>query len=312
MQKDIICVMEIFSLLLTNCIPLILLIAAGYFAGKKFSVDTKTMADIAIFILSPVVIFGAVARLPLQSEYFVLPVALFVLAATVTLTVNAIAGRFLKDNLSNLIGMSSATANTGYFGLPIVLALFGPEDAGLYMLIIFALTLNESTFAYFVGARGHHGLRDSLIKVAKLPTLYALLAGLLINVSGVPLPAIFNTYWDKFAGAWTIIGMMLLGVALSRQQLRINWVLLSSLTFTKFVLWPSLMLGFIALDRLYLHLYEPKVYKMLLIIGCVPIAANVVAFATQLNVKPGEAATVVLATTMIAVFYIPIILYFFG
>lgn len=304
--------MDIFSLLLINSIPLILLIAAGYFAGKKFSVDTKTMADIAIFILSPVVIFGAIARLPLQSEYFILPVVLYILAATVTLTVSAIAHRFLKDNMSNLIGMSSATANTGYFGLPIVLALFSPADAGLYMLIIFALTLNESTFAYFVGARGHHTIKDSLIKVAKLPTLYALLLGLAVNLSGITLPPIFNTYWDKFAGAWTIIGMMLLGVALSRQALKINWVLLSSLSATKFILWPALMLGLTALDRLYFHFYDDKVYKMLLIIGCVPIAANVVAFATQLNVKPGEAATVVLATTLTAVFYIPIMLYFFG
>lgn len=304
--------MDIFILLLTNCFPLLLLIAAGYFAGKKFSVDTKTMADIAIFILSPVVIFGAIARLELQPEYFLLPLVLLILAASVTLGVAALAGKVLKDNLANLIGMSSATANTGYFGLPIILALFGSENAGLYLLMTFALTLNESSFAYYVGARGQHSVRDSLIKVAKLPTLYALLLGLAFNLSGLPMPDVFKTYWDKFAGAWTIIGMMLLGVALSRNTLRLNWVLLSSLGFIKFIVWPALMLALAALDRTLLHLYDPMIHKMMLVIGCVPIAANVVAFATQLDVKPGEAATVVLATTLVAVLYIPFMLFLFG
>ncbi len=304
--------MDIFTLLLTNCIPLLLLIAAGYFAGKRFSIDTKTMADIVIFIISPVVMFGAVARLQLQSEYFILPLVVFIFAAVVTLGTSAIAHKFTKDNLSNLIGMSSATANTGYFGLPIVLALFNPEDAGLYLLITFALTVNESSFSYYVGARGRHTIRESFIKVLKLPVLYALLLGLAVNLSGLTLPPLFNTYWDKFAGSWTIIGMMLLGVALSKYRLTINWTLLTSLSFTKFIVWPGFMLLLAFADRNYFHLYDDRIYRMLLIAGCVPVAANVVAFATQLDVKPGEAAVVVLITTLMAVFYLPLMLYFFS
>lgn len=304
--------MEIFTLLLTNCVPLLLLIALGYFAGKKFAVDTKTLADVVIFIISPVVMFGAVARLPLQADYFLLPLLILAFAAIMTLGVSAIAHRFTKDNLSNLIGMGSATANTGYFGLPIVLALFDAENAGLYLLMTFALTINESSFAYYVGARGHHTIKESVIKVLRLPTLYALLLGLAVNIGGVTMPEIFNTYWTKFAGSWTIIGMMLLGVALSKHKLSINWTLLTSLSFTKFVVWPAFMLFLAFLDRQYFHLYDARIYKMLLIIGCVPIAANVVAFATPLNVKPGEAAVVVLITTLMAVFYLPLMLYLFG
>jgi hypothetical protein len=214
--------------------------------------------------------------------------------------------------MSNLIGMSSATANTGYFGLPIILALFDADRAGLYLLMTFALTINESSFAYYVGARGRHTIRESAVKVLRLPTLYALLLGLAVNLGGVTMPEIFNTYWTKFAGSWTIIGMMLLGVALSRHSLRLNWTLTASLGVTKFIIWPAFMLGLAWVDRTWMHLYTDDVHKMLLVIGCVPVAANVVAFATQLDVKPGEAAVVVLLSTLFAVFYLPLMLYLFS
>lgn len=304
--------MNIFSILITQCVPLLLLMGLGYFAGKRFNADGKTLADIVIFLISPVVMFGAVARLPLEPKYFVLPAILLVLAATVTFATAAILKPWNKDRIANLIGMSSATANTGYFGLPIILAMFDQERAGLYLLITFALTINESVFAYYVGARGHHTMHESLFKVLKLPTLYALILGLAFNASGLPMPDIFNTYWQKFAGAWTIIGMMLIGVALSKYELRLNWLLLGSLTFTKFVLWPAIILGLIAIDRNATHLFDDTVYTMLLVISSVPVAANVVAFATQLNIRPGEAALSVLISTLISVLYLPFILWTFS
>jgi len=39
--------------------------------------------------------------------------------------------------------------------------------------------------------------------------------------------------------------------------------------------------------------------------GIVPLAGNTVTFATQLKLRPGEAATVVLESTVFAVVYIP-------
>lgn len=305
--------MDLYTLLISNTFPLILLIALGYIAGRFLDVSTKTMADIAINIITPVVVFGAVARLDFKIDYLLLPLCLLVVAASITMGVYKLTSRFMKgDTLGSLIGMAAGTANTGYFGLPIVLALLGPEKAGLYLIMTFAMTLNESTFAYYVGARGRSSIKDSLIKVIKLPMLYALLAGLAVNLTGLQTPDIFNVYWEKFAGAWTIIGMMIIGVALSKAKLQINWKLLFSVSVIRFLLWPAVILLMIAIDKSYLHLYGKDVYTMLLIIASVPLAGNLTAFATQLNVNPGEASVVTLATSIFSIFYIPLVLTVFG
>jgi len=305
--------MNLYTVLITNTFPLILLIGLGYIAGRFFKVSTKTMADIAIYIITPVVVFGAVARLDFRIDYLLLPAALFVVAAAITLTAYMLTSRFMKgDRRGNLISMAAGTANTGYFGLPIILALLGPDQAGLYLIMMFAMTLNESTFAYYAGARGEYSIRDSLMKVAHLPMLYAMLAGLAVNALGITLPDIFNVYWEKFAGAWTIIGMMIIGVALASNKWQLHWPLLAGVSAIRFIVWPAIMLALIALDRHVLHLFGPDVYTMLLVIGSVPLAGNLTAFATQLNVNPGEAAVATLLTSIFAIVYIPLVLTAFG
>lgn len=46
--------------------------------------------------------------------------------------------------------------------------------------------------------------------------------------------------------------------------------------------------------------------------GIVPLAGNTVTFATQLKLRPGEAATVVLESTVFAVVYIPFMFWLLG
>jgi len=209
--------------------------------------------------------------------------------------------------------MAASTSNTGYFGTPLVLALFGPQAVGIYFLMNFAVALSETTVGYYFGARGHHGMRDSLKKVLSLPANYAVLLGLAWNGLDLPLPDAFLTWWARFTGAWVIIGMMLIGVALSqvggwRTNARLTGILFS----IKFLLWPACTYGFALLDKSVLGLFDPMVHTLLLVIGIVPLAGNTVTFATQLKLRPGEAAVVVLESTVFAVIYIPFVFWLLG
>ena len=71
------------------------------------------------------------------------------------------------------------------------------------------------------------------------------------------------------------------------------------------MLWPALALGFIVLDRNVIGLFNEDIYKLIAILSIVPPAANIAAFAAQLNVQPEKAATTVLIGTIFALFYIP-------
>ena len=74
--------------------------------------------------------------------------------------------------------MGSVTGNTMYFGLPVIIALLGPEWVGVYALLGLGSFLNEVGLGYFFGARGNATIKGALLKVIKLPVIHAIWLGL--------------------------------------------------------------------------------------------------------------------------------------
>jgi predicted permease len=68
------------------------------------------------------------------------------------------------------------------------------------------------------------------------------------------------------------------------------------------------MVLIILIDIRWLHLFNPLIYHVLALLAIVPLAANTVAYATQLNAHPEKAAVTVLASTLWALIYIPLIM----
>ena len=298
--------MDLVLLLIINIIPLYILIALGFISGKWLDVNLPSMATIAIYILAPAVNFGALAQMEFTPEYITLPFVIFAISTIVGTTSYLLAQKIWKNNMANLIGMGSVTGNTMYFGLPVALALLDPEWIGIYALMNLGLFINEVGLGYFFGARGDATLKGALIKVLKLPVIHAIWIGLIYNFCGFELNDTFLRYWNYAIGAWVLIGMMIIGVALSKQsKLEIDMKLLASMFVPKFILWPLLGFGVIWADITYFQAFSDEVYLMLAIMSAVPLAGNLVAYAATLKLHPEKAAAAVLISTILACITVP-------
>ena len=270
-------------------------------------VNLPSMATVAIYILAPIVNFGAMAQMKFTPEYIALPILFFCISAVIGTISYLTAQKLWKNNTANLIGMGSVTGNTMYFGLPVILALLGPEWVGVYALLNLGAFLNEVGLGYFFGARGNATIKGALLKVLKFPVIHAIWLGLLYNLSGLPLPNAFTLYWNYSIGAWVIIGMMIIGVALSKQsKLVVDFKLLLSMCTPKFILWPLAGFAVILIDKLYFQAFSTPIYQMLAIFTAVPLAGNLVAYATTLNLHPERTAGAVLISTVLGIFTVPI------
>ena len=298
--------LDLLILLIANIIPLYALIALGFIAGRWLDVNLHSMAIVAIYILAPIVNFGALAQMEFTPEYILLPVLLFAFSVTIGIVAYISAQKMWKNNRANLVGMSSVVGNTMYFGMPVVLALLGPEWLGVYALMNLGLFLNEVGLGYYFGARGDATVKGAILKVFKLPVIYGIALGLLYNLSGFDLPESFLRYWNYAIGAWVFIGMMIIGVALSKlDRLEIDWKLLLNLFIPKFVAWPLVGFGIVLADLHYMHWFGAEVHTMLVIITAVPLAGNLVAYAATLKLHPEKAAAAVLISTILGIFTVP-------
>ncbi len=298
-----------FLLLAANILPLFGLIALGYIGGRWLDVHLQSLATVAIYLVAPIVNFGAMARMHFDAAWIALPFLVLAMSTSIGIITWKAAQARWKGPLANLVAMSSVTGNTGYFGLPLVMALFGPDWAGIYLFMNVALVLSEIGLGYYFGARGHADIKGALKKVARLPIFYAVLAGLAFNMTGWTLPEAATRYWTYATGAWVFIGMMLMGVALGRmEKLEIDFRLATWLLVPKFILWP--LAGFVVVmaDMMIFDAFPTEVRQMILIFTAVPLAGNLVAYAVNLNLHPERAAPIVLASTVLALITIPTVL----
>lgn len=304
--------MDMFFLLFSNLIPLYLIIGLGYLAGKFFDVERKTIGSLGVYIFMPVVAFGFIGQIDFKADYLLLPLIYYILLAISTFVWLHIARRIYKDASANLLALCATSGNTGYFGLPLVLALFPPEIVGLYIFIMMGATIYEATIMYYVASRGAFDVKQSLLKLAKFPTLYTVILALSYNLSGLEFNDQFLTYWSYFKGAYVIVGMMIIGVSLSRVEKLILPPRFLTMTFLgKFIMFPAMSSALIAMDYYYIHLFDITIYKLMFILSIVPTAANIAAFAAEMNTKPEKAASTILIGTVFALFSIPLSLILF-
>ncbi len=304
--------MDVVLTLAGNLVPLYALIVLGYIAGKFFNVDRQTLGALGIYIIMPIVTFGYVAQMEFRPSYIALPVVFYAMITCVCFIWLAAGKKVYGDSRANLMAISSASGNTGYFGLPLALMLLPEEWVGVYIFANLGALLFEATILYYLAARGRFSVRESLIKLARFPTIYAVAAGVAYNLSGTGMADVVVTYWEYFKGSYVVIGMMIIGAALAKVK-RMVWApRFISLTFAgKFIMLPLISVGLIMLDQSALHLFDAQVHKIMFILTIVPIGANIAAFAVEMDLKPEKAASTILYSTVFALISIPFSLYLY-
>ncbi len=304
--------MNIFFTLVSKIIPLYGIIFLGFIGGKYLKVQKESIAKLLIYVIAPIVIFNSVVTTELSMSVLTLPLLFFLICSFFCLFAFHLGNRTWKDTTKNIFAYASATGNSGYFGLPVAIVLFGPRISGLVLICTLGFILFENSVGFYVTARGHHSMKESIEKVLKLPTLYAFVFAILLNVFGLKVGQQITDVALLFRGAYTVLGMMLIGMGFSSiLKFTIDTKFLGFLFLMKFIAWPLIIGIIISIDSNFFHLFTIEMYQVMILMSVVPLAANTVAFATELKTEPDKASIAVLLSTLFALFYIPLIAFIF-
>lgn len=300
--------MDIFLTLLLKLIPLYILIFLGYVGGRYLKFNKETIASLLIDIIVPVVVFTGVATSEISISTISLPILFFVICFLVSMITYSLSGFFWKDSTRNILAFITGSGNTGYFGLPVAIALFGNNVIGIVASAILGTNLYATSVGYYIAAKGQHSAKESLIKVLKLPILYAFIAGALVNVLGFDLGKTYFDAAENFNGAYIILGMMLIGLGLADiRDFKFDFKFIFISFLAKFLLWPLIAITVLFIDTNFFNLYGPDLHKIIILMSIVPLAANVVSYVTILKSHPEKVSLAVLLSTIFALFYIPLV-----
>ncbi len=309
--------------ILTVTFPFFALVLAGYIAANRRLLPFESIGGLNTFVLYfalPCMLyrFGAsmpVARLFDPSVVAVwLPCALLMVAATIRASLN---GR-IGWNDAAFGALVAAFPNTGFMGVPLLVALFGPHAAGpaiatlLVDLVItssLCIALSRLDGAGHGGAAAAAAARKALQGMALNPMPWAILLGGLTSALGLvpvkPLAATIGLLGD----AASPVALFTIGAVLARSQYLAAQSRTSlpardylPVALAKLVAHPLLVLavgsGAVALG---LPL-SPSALTVLVLAAALPSASNVSLLAERFSADTGRIARIILVTTAAAFF----------
>lgn len=302
--------MPIFLNLAPQILLLYFVIFLGFIATKYLSLNKDGVAKLSIYILVPFVMFYGVMKTDISLTIVFLPLIVWSISTCSALIIFGLSRKLIAEKTAaNILALCAGTANSGYFGIPVAFMLFEPKLVGVYITTVLGMTLFQNSVGFYITAKGHHTAKESLMKVFKLPVIYAFILAVILKYSGVDeLPKIIVPFLENIKGCYIIIGMMIIGAGIAdMEKIKFNFKFISFAFLGRFVMWPILAFLVYKLDSATLGLLNDNYAKALILAGIVPIAADTVAIATILKCHPEDMAGAVLLSCIFALFYVPFI-----
>jgi predicted permease len=288
-------------------IPIFGIFALGFIGQKKIGFDTKTISTMALYLMSPVLVFRTFYTTKFDLTYLYMTLYTFALCFCLIAVVYIIA--FIrKYSVKETCGMilASSFMNNGNYGTPVVLLLFGAVGLDYAIVLMVIQQLVMCTVGVYYAAKGSpegDGVRSAIRAVQRMPMVYGAALGFVLQVFHVKLGNSILAAVDMVADAAIPTVMIVLGMQLAKisvKNLEREKVSLSLLT--KLAISPAIayvLTLFLPVDEM--------VKQIMIIMAAMPTAANTTMYALQYNTEPEFVSSATLISTSLSLATLPVI-----
>jgi malonate transporter and related proteins len=302
--------------------PFFALVLAGYLAARRRMLPLEAIAGLNGFVLFfalPCMLYRFGANTPI-AQLLDIPAAVTWLCCgliMVSLTIATSLNSRIGWNDAAFGALVAAFPNSGFMGVPLLVALLGASAAGptiltmaIDMIVITSLCIALSR----LDGADEHGAAKALKKALKgvlaNPLPWSILLGALVSVLGFQLPQPVNQVVGMLADAASPVALFTIGAVLARSQMlalaghvpapRLGDYL--PVALMKLFVHPVLVLlvGLgairfgVPLDRFAL--------KVIVLVAALPSASNVSLLAERFGADNGRVARIILVSTVAAFF----------
>jgi predicted permease len=318
---------------LSALLPVVLLIAVGFFAGKRNWISAgsvKDLSNLVFLILIPALLFRTMGAVHLE-KLDLKPVGVYFLTVGIIFT-----GVLVWQGLSRratVVALASIFSNTIMIGVPLVSLAYG-EAALVYLFTLISLhalvllTLATVVLEFAVmrertqhakteaGQLAHD--RDTAASIAKNvvlamrnavihPVPLPIIAGLLFAQTGWAIPAVVDRPLQLLGSAFGPLALVLVGVTLAYTQVGAHIKGAFAISLVKNALHPALMAAMgwaFGLSGMPL--------TVMIVAASLPVGANVFLFSQRYHVAQELITASVAITTAVALVSVSLVMAWLG
>jgi malonate transporter len=300
--------------------PFFALVLCGYMAARRRMLPLEAIAGLNTFVLYfalPCMLYRFGSTTPLAQLISPSLIAVYLLCALVMVgfIVTVSMNRRIGWNDAAFGALVGAFPNTGFMGVPLLVALLGAGAAGPAILTIMIDLIITSSLCIALsrldGADEHgasKAARNALKGAAVNPMPWAIILGAVASGVGLTLPVPVMQTLGLLADAASPVALFTIGAVLARSQIMASagshppiplrdYV---PVAFIKLVLHPLLVL-LVGVAFIYVGVKVDRfALTVIVLVAALPSASNVALLAEKFGADNGRIARIILLTTAAA------------
>jgi predicted permease len=296
--------------ILSVTFPFFALVLCGYLAARRGMLPQLAIPGLNSFVLYfalPCMLyrFGAGTPIGQLLDGGVFGVYLLCALLMVGVTMAATLSHRIDWNNAAFGALVAAFPNTGFMGVPLLLALVGPRSSGPVIVTIVVDMVITSSLCIALSRIGSGSGRAALGKALRgmlgNPLPWSIVLGGLSSAAGLALPRPLAQAVALLADAASPVALFTIGAVLARSQMSTadptplrEYV---PVALKKLLLHPLLVAG-VGRAAIALGLpLDPAALTVLVLVACLPSASNVALLSERYGANTGRIARIILVST---------------
>lgn len=297
--------MSVAELLVDVMGPVVLVVAAGWLAGRRLDFDVQTLSRLAFWILGGAFVLDVFADAELDRSVVIrlIVAALAAMAIAVAVAATLARGLGLNRSRASAVAMSSAYGNVGNAGLAISAFAFGDDAIPIAAVLMIAINVPGMVLGVGLATSRHGGAREGVRRALTAPMTLAAGVAIVMNAADWTFPTVIDRSVGLLGSALIPVMLLTLGMHLAQSTSLRPDIDLGLVGGLKLVLVPLVAAGVGRLLDL-----DGDAFGVLVIQSAMPPAVFCAVVALEFDLEPERVTRTVLGTTLLALVTLPVVL----
>ena len=296
----------LISILLRQIAIMALLSAVGVYLSRKGFLSpqgTKDLGAILLRVIIPCVIVKS--YITEFSRERLLELALSAGLTLIGFILAMVISYLVFGKRRRLENFAASFCNAGFIGIPLAQAIIGEEGVFYIAASVALLNLFQWTYGVYIMADRKDAI--SAKTIAKNPVVIAIVIGVVLFVSQIPVPGIVTSTLGYIAGMNTPIAMILMGTYLAKLPLK---KLLDKRAYGCVLFRLVIIPAVILLVFWVLPVSNADIALAAFLAAATPVGANICVFAQQYDCDYEFSVVTVCLSTLLSVVTVPLLVSF--
>lgn len=290
-------------------LPVFMIAFAGFVFDRKSETDISSLANSALFLFAPCLVFSALLKQNVDSHVLGLLASFMVIYTSLLCLMAYAISRWLKfdGNTTRAFTLTTSMMNIGNFGLPLVFFAYGESALNVSVVLFVLFNIPLGTVAILIAQGQGVKWRDALKNTLKIPIFYGVLLALLCKLVNWQPPDFILRSTDLLGQAAIPIMLVLLGMQLSRTKINRDWGFFSLATVFRLLIGPIVAIALTAVLGL-----DGMTRKVVILQSSTPSAVLPLLYTIKSGTRPDLVSGTILVSTLCSALTLTLLLYWLG